>query len=113
MDFYDEHSESKSAAIKALFWDPVQQCIQEFNAFAKVIDEFVDLEYADKTDTYRIKPETNDTLAKCWKNMLEFEKRAEQLHKKVRFLSTLMNEYKICILRLFLNRNLIQLNLIL
>jgi hypothetical protein len=85
MDLYDDHSEAKAAAVKALMWGPIQNSIQELNAFARVIEDFVDIEYADKNDTYRIKPEKNDQLTECFEAMERLEKEAKRLEDKVGF----------------------------
>ena len=69
MNLYDEYAEKKSAAIKTLLWDPVKSCMQDLYPFSRLVDEYIDMDYVETNEEYRIKPEKDEQLLECWNRM--------------------------------------------
>uniref|UniRef100_A0A7E4ZX16 DNA_MISMATCH_REPAIR_2 domain-containing protein n=1 Tax=Panagrellus redivivus TaxID=6233 RepID=A0A7E4ZX16_PANRE len=80
-DFYDEHAEEKGAAIKVVMLDPLQEIVNQFEPFMRVIEEFLDMDHVDETGEYRIIPSKDDELNECWKKMQIMEMDAETMMK--------------------------------
>ncbi|KAE9546436.1 hypothetical protein FO519_010352, partial [Halicephalobus sp. NKZ332] len=79
----DAHDDRKAAAVKALLWDPIKKYKECFSDFKEQIEIYVDMDYFDETNEYRIKSDVDEELQNYWEALEKFERKAKRLCESV------------------------------
>jgi len=78
-ELVDTHEDQKAAAVKALLWDPIKTYKEYFANFKEQIETYVDMDYFDEANEYRIKSDVDEELQRCWTTLEKFERKAKRL----------------------------------